>query len=77
MTYKTLPSLKAKVIIKAFYKAGFVFDRQKGSHVVLINKYFSSRIVIPNHPGKTIKKPLLKRIIEDSKIPLKDFLELL
>ncbi|OGD66178.1 hypothetical protein A3F08_02495 [Candidatus Berkelbacteria bacterium RIFCSPHIGHO2_12_FULL_36_9] len=77
MTYKSLPSLKAKTVIKAFYKAGFVFDRQKGSHLVLINKNIGARIVIPNHPGKVLKKPLLKGIIEDSKIPLKRFLDLL
>lgn len=77
MTYKSLPSLKAKKVIKAFYKAGFVFDRQRGSHLVLINKKLGSRVVIPNHPGITLKKPLLKGIIGDSKIPFEDFLELL
>lgn len=77
MTYKNLPSLKAKKVIKALYRAGFVFDRQKGSHLVLINRKLSSRVVIPVHPGAAIKKPLLRGIIEDSKIPLKDFIDLL
>ena len=77
MGYKSLPSLKSKQVVKAFYRAGFLYDRQKGSHLVLINKNLGARVVIPVHPGATIKKPLLKGIIEDSKIPIEKFLELL
>lgn len=73
---KTLPALKSKQVIKALKKFGFIEDRQKGSHLVLINTITNRRTVVPIHPGKTIKKPLLKSIIEDDCcITIKAFLE--
>jgi len=75
---KRLPSLTAKQVIKALKNLGFYEDRQKGSHLVLINPATKRRIVIPVHPGKTIKKPLLKSIIEkDIGISVKEFLQFL
>ncbi len=34
---KNLPALNSRKVVKALKKAGFVEDRQKGSHLVLIN----------------------------------------
>ena len=62
---KTLPALTAKKVVKALKKLGFVEDRQKGSHLILINSATGKRVVVPVHSGKTIKKPLLKSIIEE------------
>ncbi|MBI2268507.1 MAG: type II toxin-antitoxin system HicA family toxin [Candidatus Blackburnbacteria bacterium] len=53
---KNLPALNSRKVIKALKKAGFTEDRQKGSHLILIN---------PNTNRRTVKKPLLKSIIED------------
>lgn len=75
---KNLPALNAKKIIKAFKKLGFVEDRQKGSHLILINPTTNRKTVVPIHSGKTIKKPLLKSIIEeDAGITIEEFLEAL
>lgn len=75
---KTLPALNAKQIIKALKKLGFIKDRQKGSHLVLINPTTNRRTVVPVHPGKTIKKPLLKSIVEeDCRISIEEFLNAL
>jgi len=75
---KTLPALNAKQIIKTLKKLGFVKDRQKGSHLVLINPNTNRRTVVPVHFGKTIKKPLLKSIIEnDCRVSVKEFLSAL
>jgi len=75
---KQLPSLKAKEVIKVLEKLGFEKDRQKGSHLVLLNPFTQRRTVIPIHPGRDIKKPLLKRIIEeDVGITIEKFLEIL
>lgn len=59
---KNLPALTSKKIIKALKKTGFIEDRQKGSHLILINPLKNKRVVIPVHTGKTIKKPLLQSI---------------
>lgn len=73
---KTLPALKARQVIKALKKLGFVEDRQKGSHLILINPNTKKRTVVPIHQGKTIKKPLLKSIIEDdASITIEEFLK--
>ena len=61
---KKLPSLTAKQVIRILKRFGFQEDRQKGSHLVLINSLTKRRTVVPVHPGKTIKRPLLKSIIE-------------
>lgn len=73
---KILPALTARKVIKALKKIGFSEDRQRGSHLILINLTTGKRVVVPIHPGKTIKKPLLKSIIEDDAgLKLEDFLK--
>jgi len=75
---KNLPALTSKKVIKALKKAGFVEDRQKGSHLVLINPQTNKRTVVPIHSGQTIKKPLLESIIEnDAGMTIEQFLKLL
>lgn len=75
---KNIPSLTAKQVIGVLKKLGFYEDRQKGSHLVLFNPTTKRRTVVPIHPGKTIKKPLLRSIIEeDAGIAIEDFLEFL
>jgi len=51
---KNLPALNARKVIKALKKAGFTEDRQKGSHLILINTITNKRTVVPVHPGKTM-----------------------
>ena len=75
---KKLPSLTAKQVIRILRRLGFYEDRQKGSHLILINPLTKRRTVIPIYPGKTIKKPLLKAIIEkDVGISIEEFLKFL
>ena len=70
-----LPALTAKQVIRALKKFGFYEDRQKGAHLILFNPTTRRRAVIPVHPGKTIKRPLLKSIIEkDVGITIEEFL---
>ncbi|OVE79048.1 hypothetical protein BVY00_01385 [bacterium G20] len=75
---RTLPSLKPQQVVRVLKKSGFVELRQKGSHLILYNRATSRRVVIPMHKGKDIKKPLLRKIIEqEAKMSIKEFLELL
>lgn len=75
---KSLPALNSCKVIKALRKLGFQKDRQKGSHLVLFNPTRNRTVVIPVHSGKTIKKPLLKSIIEDDAgVTIEEFLKAL
>ena len=74
---KSLPALRARKVIKALKKCGFVEDRQKGSHLILIHPTRKKRTIIPVHSGKTIKKPLLQSIIQDDAgMTIEEFLKL-
>ena len=44
-----LPSTKPRKLIKVFEKQGYVIDRQKGSHVILLNPISRRRLTIPMH----------------------------
>lgn len=73
---KSVPALNARQVIKALKRLGFEEDRQKGGHLILYNPHTKRRTVIPVHSGHTIKKPLLKAIIEqDAGVTIEEFLE--
>ena len=72
-----LPSLTARKVIRALKRGGFVEDRQKGSHLVLIQPEMKARTVVPVHPGRTIKEPLLRAILRDANLSIDEFIELL
>jgi predicted RNA binding protein YcfA (HicA-like mRNA interferase family) len=72
-----IPSLTARKVIQALKRAGFVEDRQKGSHLILIHPETKARAVIPVHRGKTVKEPLLRAIIRDADLSADEFLGLL
>lgn len=72
-----IPALSAREIIRALRRAGFREERQKGSHLIFKHEITGVRTVVPVHSGKTIKKPLLRAIIEDAKLSVDEFLELL
>ena len=73
-----LPVASGKDTVKALSKAGFVFMRQRGSHVTLAkeigpNKYLIT--VVPMH--KELAKGTLRKIIADSGLSVQDFVKLL
>jgi predicted RNA binding protein YcfA (HicA-like mRNA interferase family) len=74
----TLPSLSPEKVVRALKKCGFVELRQKGSHLVLLSKQTSKRVVVPMHKGKDIKKPLLRKIVElEAQLTIDEFLKFL
>ena len=72
-----LPSLTARKMIRALKRAGFVEDRQKGSHLILIHHKTKVRTVVPIHKGKTIKPSLVYAIISDADLTIDEFIKLL
>ncbi len=72
-----LPSLTARKVVRALKRAGFVEDRQRGSHLMLIHPETKARTTVPVHPGRTIKEPLMRAIIRDANLSLDEFIGLL
>ena len=59
----------------ALERAGFVFRRQTGSHMILRREQPYARAVVPDH--KTLRPGTLRRIIADAGLTVDQFLELL
>ena len=71
-----LPIVKPREVIRALEKAGFKKIRQKGSHVFMRHPNGNTTLV-PLHVGKDIDRSLLQKIIADTGITQKEFVDLL
>ncbi len=74
-----LPAASGKEVIKALSKAGFVVDRQRGSHVRLVKVDGAKirKITVPLHSTRPLKPGTLLRIIKDAGLTKEPFQELL
>ncbi len=70
-----LPSLTGKEIISLLKKAGFIVERQRGSHVFL-RHHDGRTTVVPVHSGETIGPGLLSKILRDVEMTRADLLKL-
>jgi len=68
--------VSGKAVIKALCKAGYLVDRQRGSHIILrqISPPYR-RITIPDH--KEIAKGTLRSIIRETGLSIDEFINLL
>ena len=67
--------IKPKKAIQKLQKAGFVIDRQKGSHVILVQRNNKKFIIVPYH-NKELKKGTLRNIIKQSGLTVGEFNDL-
>ena len=72
-----LPVVTADDLVRVAKRAGFMLDRQKGSHGIYFRATDKARVVIPMHKGKNIKPKTLTAIIEDMGLTVKEFRALL
>jgi len=70
-----LPSISGMRARRVFEKNGWVFKRQKGSHMILTKTGLRTTLSVPNH--KSLKEPLLKRLIKDAGMTVEQFKEML
>jgi predicted RNA binding protein YcfA (HicA-like mRNA interferase family) len=71
-----LPSdLSGRRVRAALERAGFVFRRQTGSHMILRRDVPYGRAVVPDH--RVIRFGTLRRIIVDAGLTVEEFLDLL
>lgn len=67
--------LSSKQVIKALTTVGFVFKRQKGSHIVLRRDHPYAQVVVPNH--QSLDTGTLDTILEGAGISADEFIILL
>jgi len=72
-----LPVATAKQVARVAEKLGFEFRRQSGSHAIYVRKRDGARVVIPMHAGAALKRKTLRGIIQDLKITVEQFHEML
>ncbi len=70
-----IPVISGRDAKKAFERAGWVFQRQKGSHMIFSKQGMKSILSIPDH--RTLKTPLLRRLIKDAGLTVEEFKALL
>jgi predicted RNA binding protein YcfA (HicA-like mRNA interferase family) len=71
-----LPATSAKDLVRVAERLGFVFRRQSGSHAIYVRSSDHARVVIPMHKGE-LKRKTLRGIIQDLKVSVEEFANLL
>ena len=67
--------LSGREVRVALERAGFVFRRQSGSHMVLGRDVPHARVVVPDH--RQIRAGTLRHIIADAGLTVDQFMDLL
>jgi len=71
-----LPVVSGHEAVKIFLKIGYIFDHQKGSHIILRNIHPPfRRLTVPNH--KTIARGTLRSLIREAGLTVAQFAGLL
>jgi predicted RNA binding protein YcfA (HicA-like mRNA interferase family) len=67
--------LSGQELRRALERIGFIYQRQKGSHMILRRENPYSRVVIPDH--KTLRLGTLRQILHEAGITVEQLRELL
>ncbi len=70
-----LPKLSGRECLKVLEKAGFVFKRQEGSHIILRRDEPFAQLVVPDH--KELDRGTLRAIIRQSGLTVDEFINLI
>ena len=70
-----LHNLKPERVVKAFERAGWITEGQRGSHVKLTQEGNPVILSIPVHKGKPVKIGLLVDQIKKAGLTVEEFLE--
>ena len=71
----SLPSVSGERAVKAFQKAGWGKDRQRGSHVILIKPGHAASLSIPQH--RQLAPGTLRALIRAAGMSVDEFVALL
>ena len=72
-----LPAVSGREMLRALERAGFEFERQRGSHAVLINRERGRVAVVPMHGGKDLPPGTLRGILRQAGLTADDLRALL
>ena len=67
--------LSGREVRAALERGGFVFRRQKGSHMILRRENPYARVVVPDH--KQVRTCTLRRILADAGLSVEEYMRLL
>lgn len=70
-----LPLISGRKAAKIFEKCGWIFSRQRGSHMIYEKPDYETILSIPDH--HELDKGLLHRLIKDAELSVSEFMELL
>ncbi len=70
-----LPVISGAVCIKLLAKIGFVIDRQRGSHVILVREDPRATVCVPDH--QELDRGTLRAIIRQVGLSVDEFVDLL
>ena len=69
-----LPVLSGRDVVRAFERAGWRFDRQRGSHAVLVKQGHIASLSIPQH--REVAPGTLRALIRASGMTVDEFVAL-
>jgi len=73
-----LPALRARDVLRALAKAGFIEKRVSGSHYILAHRDDPARAVtVPYHGARDLKSGTLRAIIRQAGLTVEEFCDLL
>ncbi len=72
-----LPVLSGREVRRALERAGFVLDRQDGSHAILFNPDTNQTVSVPLHGGRDMPPGTLRGIIADAGLSVEEFRQFL
>ena len=70
-----MPRVSGREAAKALSKFGYLLDRQRGSHMVLIRESPRNRVVVPDH--RELDKGTLAAILRQAGLDIESFREAL
>jgi predicted RNA binding protein YcfA (HicA-like mRNA interferase family) len=70
-----LPRISGRECVRGLEKAGFLFKRQQGSHIILRRNDPFAQIVVPDH--KELDRGTLRAIIRQAGLTMDEFMNLL
>ena len=69
-----LPSVSGERAVRVFQKAGWIKDRQRGSHVILIKPGHAASLSVPQH--REVAPGTLRALIRAAGMSVKEFVAL-
>ena len=71
------PTVSGAETLRALERAGFIVQRQRGSHVMMRNPQTERRATVPIHAGEDLRPGTLASILRQAGLTVAQFAELL